>query len=186
MNWGRRDARTISAIWGERQISGYQDGIREPPPLLNKVSVEPKVLLACLTLLSFLLLGFHFYSSLRLRLFDVQGMLSCIAGLPTLFSLAHRNHSASTMTPYFGLTGAWLTFWVTVACATDMTLFGYDQGVFGGVIVTQDFLDTLGLNGNTSLVGTVTAVYDIGMSFLLSSTSCVRDSEKQKLTFNSA
>lgn len=32
--------------------------------------------------------------------------------------------------PYFGLTGGWLTFWITVACATDMTLFGYDQGVF--------------------------------------------------------
>lgn len=26
---------------------------------------------------------------------------------------------------YFGLKGGWLTFWVTVACATDMTLFGY-------------------------------------------------------------
>lgn len=33
--------------------------------------------------------------------------------------------------PWFGLRGSWLTFWVTVACATDMTLFGYDQGVFG-------------------------------------------------------
>lgn len=33
--------------------------------------------------------------------------------------------------PYFGLTGGWLTFWVSVACSTDMTLFGYDQGVFG-------------------------------------------------------
>jgi hypothetical protein len=32
--------------------------------------------------------------------------------------------------PYFGLTGGWLTFWLTVACATDMTLFGYDQAVF--------------------------------------------------------
>lgn len=69
------------------------------------------------------------------------------------------------MAPYFGLTGGWLTFWVTVACATDMTLFGYDQGVFGGVIVTQDFLDTLKLNGKTSLVATVTALYDIGSSF---------------------
>ena len=29
----------------------------------------------------------------------------------------------------------------------------------GGVIVTPDFLDTLGLNNNTSLVGTVTALY---------------------------
>lgn len=35
------------------------------------------------------------------------------------------------MKPYFGLKGTWLTFWVTVACATDMALFGYDQGVFG-------------------------------------------------------
>ncbi|TKA77978.1 hypothetical protein B0A49_02438 [Cryomyces minteri] len=67
--------------------------------------------------------------------------------------------------PYFGLTGGWLTFWVTVACATDMTLFGYDQGVFGGVIVTPDFLNTLKLNNNTSLVGTVTALYDIGCFF---------------------
>ncbi|KAH7413950.1 general substrate transporter [Phaeosphaeria sp. MPI-PUGE-AT-0046c] len=67
--------------------------------------------------------------------------------------------------PYFGLTGAWLTFWVTVACATDMTLFGYDQGVFGGVIVTPDFLDQLDLNGKTSLISTVTAIYDIGCFF---------------------
>lgn len=51
------------------------------------------------------------------------------------------------MAPYFGLTGGieflldieirmliyvgWLTFWISVACSTDMTLFGYDQGVFG-------------------------------------------------------
>lgn len=67
--------------------------------------------------------------------------------------------------PYFGLKGGWLTFWVTVACATDMTLFGYDQGVFGGVIVTDDFLTTLGLENNDSLVGTVTALYDIGCFF---------------------
>lgn len=48
-----------------------------------------------------------------------------------------------------------------------MTLFGYDQGVFGGVIVTQDFLRTLNLEGpsHTSLVGTVTALYDVGCFF---------------------
>jgi MFS family permease len=67
------------------------------------------------------------------------------------------------MEPYFGLKGGWLTFWVTVACATDMMLFGYDQGVFGGVVVTSDFLDTLQLNGKTSLIATVTAIYDIGL-----------------------
>lgn len=64
--------------------------------------------------------------------------------------------------PYFGLKGGWLTFWISVACATDMTLFGYDQGVFGGVIVTDDFLNTLGLQGATSTIGTVTAIYDVG------------------------
>ena len=30
----------------------------------------------------------------------------------------------ATMKPYFGLRGGWLTFWVSVACSTDMTLFG--------------------------------------------------------------
>ncbi|KAJ0335802.1 hypothetical protein COL922a_008759 [Colletotrichum nupharicola] len=63
---------------------------------------------------------------------------------------------------YFGLKGGWLTFWVTVACATDMTLFGYDQGVFGGVIVTDDFLQTMDIVGNDKLQSTVTAIYDIG------------------------
>ncbi|EGP88531.1 unnamed protein product [Zymoseptoria tritici ST99CH_1A5] len=66
---------------------------------------------------------------------------------------------------YFGLRGGWLTFAVTVACATDMTLFGYDQGVFGGVIVTKDFLETLGIETNKSMQGTVTAIYDIGCFF---------------------
>lgn len=48
-----------------------------------------------------------------------------------------------------------------------MTLFGYDQGVFGGVVVTPDYLDTLDLNGpsKTSLLGTVTAIYDVGCFF---------------------
>ncbi|RAQ49668.1 sugar transporter [Aspergillus flavus] len=72
---------------------------------------------------------------------------------------------SSTRKPYFGLKGGWLTFWITIACATDMTLFGYDQGVFGGVIVTEDFLDVLHLDGKTSIISTVTAVYDVGCFF---------------------
>jgi MFS family permease len=39
------------------------------------------------------------------------------------------------------------------------------KGVFGGVIVTDDFLQTLGIVGNTSLQGTITAIYDIGCFF---------------------
>ncbi|KAJ6157695.1 hypothetical protein N7470_005287 [Penicillium chermesinum] len=66
--------------------------------------------------------------------------------------------------PYFGLKGKWLTFWITVACATDMTLFGYDQGLFSGVVITKDFLDVLDLAGptKTKTLSTVTAIYDIG------------------------
>ncbi|KAH8895750.1 general substrate transporter [Thozetella sp. PMI_491] len=63
---------------------------------------------------------------------------------------------------YSSKNGGWLTLWVTVACATDMTLFGYDQGVFGGVIVTDDFLDLLGIKDDPSMQSTVTAIYDIG------------------------
>ena len=37
--------------------------------------------------------------------------------------------------------------------------------MFGGVIVTDDFLQTLGIGGNTSLQGTITAIYDIGCFF---------------------
>jgi len=33
-----------------------------------------------------------------------------------------------------------------------MTLFGYDQGVFGGVVVTQNYIDTLNLGNRTSLL----------------------------------
>lgn len=36
---------------------------------------------------------------------------------------------------------------------------------FGGVIVTEDFLVTLGIVGQTSLQGTITAIYDIGCFF---------------------
>ncbi|KAL9106162.1 MAG: hypothetical protein Q9227_008754 [Pyrenula ochraceoflavens] len=50
------------------------------------------------------------------------------------------------MKPYFGLRGGWLTFW-------------------GGVIVTDDFLDTLGIRGDTSLISTITAIYDVGCFF---------------------
>lgn len=83
--------------------------------------------------------------------------------------------------PYFGMTGTMLNVWVTVACTTAMTLFGemlpalidsglplfiklyqgYDQGVFGGIIVTPSFLETMG-NPNPTLQGTIVSLYDIG------------------------
>ncbi|PYH91366.1 general substrate transporter [Aspergillus ellipticus CBS 707.79] len=69
--------------------------------------------------------------------------------------------------PYFGLRGGLLTFWITLACGADMTLYRYDQGVFSGVVISQDFLRLHHLEGpsKTSLPGTVTAIYDIGCFF---------------------
>ncbi|GKZ19580.1 hypothetical protein AbraIFM66951_011297 [Aspergillus brasiliensis] len=48
-----------------------------------------------------------------------------------------------------------------------MSLFGYDQGLFSGVIVTQDFLKVHDLEGpsKTSTLSTVTAIYDVGCFF---------------------
>ncbi|KDR72883.1 hypothetical protein GALMADRAFT_252212 [Galerina marginata CBS 339.88] len=74
------------------------------------------------------------------------------------------NSSTQPARPYFGLTGTKLNIWVTVACTTAMTLFGYDQGVFGGIIVTPDFLKTMG-DPDPTLQGTIVSLYDIGCFF---------------------
>lgn len=71
---------------------------------------------------------------------------------------------AKSKKPFLGFTGNWLIFWITFACSTDMLMFGYDQAVFSGVIVTDHFLELHDLVGpeKTSLLSTVTAIYDIG------------------------
>ncbi|SJL14571.1 related to sugar transporter [Armillaria ostoyae] len=71
------------------------------------------------------------------------------------------SEATSNKKPYFGLTGMALNAWVNVACITAMTLFGYDQGVYGGIIVTEDFLRTMG-HPNSQLQGTIVSLYDIG------------------------
>ena len=91
--------------------------------------------------------------------------------------------------PYFGMTGTGLNIWVTVACTAAMTLFGnlshesmdamivnlhitgYDQGVFGGIIITPDFLRQMG-NPGPSLQGTIVSLYDIGWYVPLHVTLC--------------
>lgn len=109
--------------------------------------------------------------------------------------------------PYFGMTGTQLNIWVTVACTTAMTLFGalllptrpslshtgtygslgYDQGVFGGIIVTQDFLETMG-NPNANLQGTIVSLYDIGWYVVISispfNSRCVSHSRQLILAFS--
>lgn len=50
---------------------------------------------------------------------------------------------------------------ISVAAATVMCLFGYEQGVFGGIIVGQEFQDYFN-RPSPSLTGFVTSVYDLG------------------------
>ncbi|KAL2857997.1 general substrate transporter [Aspergillus pseudoustus] len=57
-----------------------------------------------------------------------------------------------------------LTFWFAVGCGADMALYGYDQGVFGGVVISPDYLRVHNLEGpeKTELLSTVTAIYNVG------------------------
>jgi len=48
---------------------------------------------------------------------------------------------------------------ISVAAGTVMMLFGYEQGVFGGIIVGEDFLEYFH-NPTPGMQGFVTSVYD--------------------------
>ncbi|KAL2870461.1 sugar porter family MFS transporter [Aspergillus lucknowensis] len=63
-----------------------------------------------------------------------------------------------------GLRGGRLSLWFAVGCGADMALYGYDQGVFGGVVISPDYLRVHDLEGpsRTNLLSTVTAIYNVG------------------------
>ena len=90
--------------------------------------------------------------------------LLCIESLALHLSKMARDTDTAGKQPYFGLTGKWLTYWITFACSVDMLMFGYDQAVFSGVIVTDDFLILHDLVGpeKTTVLSTITAIYDVG------------------------
>jgi len=50
---------------------------------------------------------------------------------------------------------------ISVAAGTVMMLFGYEQGVFGGIIVGQDFIEYFN-HPSPAMQGFVTSVYDLG------------------------
>jgi MFS family permease len=69
------------------------------------------------------------------------------------------SHS-SRRSPYF-FTGDGLHTAISVAAGTVMCLFGYEQGVFGGIMVGAPFLAYFA-SPSPSLLGFVTSVYDLG------------------------
>lgn len=59
------------------------------------------------------------------------------------------------------LRGAALVFAITSVCSFGFWLFGYDQGVMSGVVVSQPWLTQMG-NPSTVMIGTITSLYDVG------------------------
>lgn len=62
------------------------------------------------------------------------------------------------------LKGPALVAAITSVCASGFLLFGYDQGVMGGVIVSNAFLEQMG-NPSSLMQGTITSLYDVGAVF---------------------
>ncbi|KAI5820465.1 general substrate transporter [Pyronema omphalodes] len=63
--------------------------------------------------------------------------------------------------PLSQLRGTALVYSITIACSSGFMLFGYDQGVFSGVIVTPYFLQKFN-HPAAGLMGTINALFDIG------------------------
>lgn len=57
--------------------------------------------------------------------------------------------------------GSALRYRITAACGAGFLLFGYDQGVFGGLLSNQHFLRTFDYP-NSTIQGQIVATYDIG------------------------
>ncbi|KAM0804780.1 putative hexose carrier protein [Usnea florida] len=67
---------------------------------------------------------------------------------------------------FMGLTGRPLSLMVSTVATTGFVLFGYDQGVMSGIITAPAFNDLFtATNGNSTMQGFVTAIYEIGCLF---------------------
>lgn len=55
-----------------------------------------------------------------------------------------------------------LTRGVTISCGADVFLFGYDQGVFGGILMNQTFLNTFD-NPGSAIQAQITSAYYLGV-----------------------
>lgn len=62
------------------------------------------------------------------------------------------------------LQGGWLTAGITFSTGTGFLLFGYDQGVFGGIIGNENFETTFN-HPSPMIIGQITATYDLGCFF---------------------
>jgi MFS family permease len=59
------------------------------------------------------------------------------------------------------LHGETLVTAITSVCSAGFLLFGYDQGVMSGVVISKYWLPQMG-HPSTLMIGTITALYDVG------------------------
>jgi MFS family permease len=77
-------------------------------------------------------------------------------------SLSRPSHSVAMKSQFnfFGR-GLPLRIAITFSCQLAFVLFGYDQGVFSGIVGNTDFLDTFG-NPDSGLEGIIVSIYNLG------------------------
>lgn len=68
-------------------------------------------------------------------------------------------HPYENCTFFFGMQGKRLRTMTSVAGGLGFLLFGYDQGVLGGLNASENFLDQFD-NPSSSLLGTINAIYE--------------------------
>ena len=66
------------------------------------------------------------------------------------------------MKSFGNLSGNWLIAMVTVANATSMAWFGYDQGVFSGVLISKDFIRLFPETKKANISGIVSSCFSVG------------------------
>lgn len=57
--------------------------------------------------------------------------------------------------------GRSLQYAITFACSMAFILFGYDQGVFGGIVINENWQDTFD-NPQPGLEGIIVSIYNLG------------------------
>jgi MFS family permease len=70
--------------------------------------------------------------------------------------------ASKTGSPF--LHGPLLIAAITSVCSSGFLLFGYDQGVMSGIVISKHWLSAMN-NPSTLMVGTITALYDVGAFF---------------------
>ncbi|KAF8134252.1 general substrate transporter [Boletus edulis] len=81
-----------------------------------------------------------------------------------------------------GLKGKTLVAVITSVCSFGFWLFGYDQGVMSGVVISKPWLEQMG-NPSTVMIGTIVSVYDVGAALgaIVAASSSERMGRKQTL-----